>query len=328
MRRREFLTVIGSAAAAGAWPLRLSAQQTMPVIGLLHSGTAVAFAEQVAAFRQSLREGGYAEAQNIAIEYRWAEGRFDRLPALAADLARRQVAVIVAFGGNNSALAAKAATTTIPIVFLTGADPLQSGLVTSLNRPDGNVTGVSFFVEELGAKALGLLHELVPGANAVGLLINSNNPEVKRQSAATQEAARTLGLQLYIVDAATADAVDKAFDVLVERRLGALLVSADPFFGDRIAQLIALTARNRIPTMYYRREYVEAGGLASYGTSVNDAYHQVGGYVARILKGAKPSDLPVMQPTRFEFVINLKTAKILGIEVSPGLSARADDVIE
>jgi len=326
MQRREFITLFS---AAATWPFAARAQQPgMPVVGFLHSAAPDSAEPLVAAFRQGLKEGGYVEGENVALEFRWAQDHFDRLPAMATDLVRRQVSVIATMGGPYSNLAAKAATTTIPIVFNTGADPVKMGLVTSLNRPEGNLTGVSFFAEELGSKELGLLHELVPNVTVVGLLVNPSNPETPRQSAATLEAARVLGLQPHLINASSPDGIDKAFDALVEGRAGALLIGADAFFGNRVDQLVGLAARYRMPTMYYRREYTEAGGLVSYGTSIKDAYRQAGIYVARILKGAKPGDLPVMQSTRFEFVINLKTAKALGIDVSPGLSARADEVIE
>jgi putative tryptophan/tyrosine transport system substrate-binding protein len=327
MRRRQFLSLIGGAAAL--WPLTARAQQPgMPAVGYLHLGSADAFAEQLVAFKQALADGGYVEGQNVKIEYRWADGRSDQLPALAADLVARQVWVIAALGGNNPTLAARAATQTIPIVFNTGADPVKSGLVSSLSRPGGNVTGVSFLIEELGVKTLGLLHELVPKAAVIGLLANPTNPELERQAAAMQEAAHKLGLQFQIIGAATPNEVDKAFPILIERQVGALIIIADPFFGNRATQLIDLAARYRIPTAYYRREFADAGGLMSYGTSATEAYRQVGNYVARILKGAKPADLPVYQVVKFEFVINLKTAKTLGLDVAPDLSARADDVIE
>jgi ABC-type uncharacterized transport system substrate-binding protein len=330
MRRREFFTLLGSATTLPlAWPLAARAQQpTMPVIGFLHAGSADAFAQQVFAFQQALKDDGYVDGQNVAIEYRWADGRSDRLAALAADLVRRQVAVIAAFGGNNPTLAAQAATRSIPIVFNTGADPVRSGLVPSLNRPGGNITGVSFLVEEVGTKTLGLLHELVPKAATIGLLINPSNPEAEREVATMKDAARALGLQVQVVRTSTANEIDNAIRMLSDRGVGALIVIADPFFGTRSAQLVELTARYRIPTAYYRREYVEAGGLMSYGTSSNESYRQVGNYVARILKGAKPADLPVIQVVKFEFVINLKAAKALGLDVPPGLSARADGVIE
>jgi putative tryptophan/tyrosine transport system substrate-binding protein len=326
MRRREFITLVGGATA---WPLAARAQQSpMPVIGLLRLGSADAYVRQMAAFRQGLQGNGYVEAQNVKIEYRWADGRTDRLPAFAADLVARQASVIAALGGNNPTLAAKVATQTIPIVFITGADPVKSGLVPSLSRPGGNVTGVSVLIEELGVKTLGLLHELVPKAAVIGVLANPNNPEAEREAAATQDAARTLGLQLQIVGAGAASELDKAFQDLIERKVGALIVLADPFFTIRSTQLIDLTARHRIPTAYYSRGFPDAGGLMSYGTSSDEAYRQVGNYVARILNGARPADLPVYQVVKFEFVINLKTAKVLGLGVPPDLSARADDVIE
>ncbi len=300
----------------------------MPVIGFLHSGSADAFARPVSAFQQGLKDSGYIEGQSVAIEYRWADGRSDRLATLAADLVGRQVAVIAAFGGNNPTLAAQAATKSIPIIFNTGADPVRSGLVPSLSRPGGNVTGVSFLVEELGPKTLGLLHELVPKAATIGVMVNPSNPEVEREVTTMQQAARTLGLQLQVVGTSTANEIDNAFYFLIERGVGALIVIADPLFGIRSAQLVELAARHRIPTAYYRREFAEAGGLMSYGTSAKEAYRQVGNYVGRVLKGAKPADLPVIQVVKFEFVINLKAAKALGLNVPPGLSARADEVIE
>jgi putative ABC transport system substrate-binding protein len=324
--RREFIMLIGGAAV---WPLGARAQQPgMPVIGFLHPGLPSSFVQQLASFRQGLKEGGYVEGQNAVIEFRWGEGRFDRLPELAADLVRRRVAVITVLGGTNAALSVKAATTTVPIVFLTGADPVRDGLVASLNRPEANVTGISFIAEELGEKELGLLHELVPNAMTVGLFVNPNNPSTPRQIANSQQATRALGLQLEVVNVADLDRIDGAFEILVERRAGALLVGADPLFGNRIDQLVALAARHRIPTIYYRREYAEAGGLMSYGTSLKDAWRQVGTYTARILKGAKPSELPIMQTTKFEFVINLKTAKALGVKISDNLLSLADEVIE
>jgi putative ABC transport system substrate-binding protein len=300
----------------------------MPVIGFLHSGSAAAFPQQLAAFRQGLQDGGFIEGRNLAIEFRWANSQFDKLPALAAELARRPVAAIATFGGPAAALAGKNATTTIPVVVTTGADPVKMGLVSNLARPEGNVTGVSFFVEELGTKQLGLLREIVPGAHTIGLLVNPANPEVPRQSADALDAARMLGLQLEILKAATPDEIDQAFAQFSERRASAVLLSADVLFGNRLDQLVALAARHRLPTMYYRREFVEAGGLVSYGTNALDAYRQNGVYVARILKGAKPADLPVIQSTRFEFIINLKTARALGLQVPGTLSARADEVIE
>ena len=300
----------------------------MPVIGFLHSGTAAPFGAQLAAFQQGLKEGGYVVGQNVAIEYRWAEGKVDLLPELAAELVRRKVSVIAAVGGPPSNLAAKNATTTIPVVFNTGADPLKMGLVTNVRQPGGNVTGITFFSEELGGKALGLLRDLVPGARTVGLLINPGNPETARRSADAVAAARTLGLSMEVAHAATPPEIDRAFDLLSERRVGALLLGADAFYGGRIPQFVALAARHKMPVMYYRREFAEAGGLASYGASVVDAYRQTGIYVARILKGDKPGELPVMQAAKFEFVLNLKTARALGIDVPMAFSAAADEIIE
>ena len=328
MRRRQFLGVLGGAAAA--WPLAVRAQQSaMPVIGFMHGGTATPVTEtQLAAFRQGLKAGGYVEGQNVAIEYRWAEGKTERLPELAADLVRRNVNVIAAVGGPSSNLAAKNATTTIPVVFNTGADPVKMGLVSSLNRPGGNVTGVSFFAEELGPKALGLLRQLVPTANTVGLMVNPSNPETPRRSADAVAAARTLGLAIEIVNAATPADFDKAFDTLVERRVSAVLIGADAVLGGRVDDLVSLAARHRMPAMFARREFAEAGGLASYGASLIDAYRQAGVYVARILKGDQPGELPVMQTAKYEFVLNLKTARALGIDVPMAFSAAADEIIE
>jgi putative ABC transport system substrate-binding protein len=327
MKRREFITLLGGAAAG--WPLAVRAQQPpMPVIGFLHSGTAAPFEAQLVAFQQGLKDGGYVVGQNVAIEYRWAEGKVDRLPELAADLVRRRVSVIAAVGGPPSNLAAKNATTTIPVVFNTGADPVKMGLVTNVRQPGGNVTGISFFSEELGTKALSLLRDLVPGAKTFGLMVNPNNPETLRRSADAMAAARSLGLTMEVVHAATPPDIDKAFDSLSERRVGALLLGADAFYGGRVQQFVSLAARHKLPAMYYRREFAEAGGLASYGASVTDAYRQAGVYVARVLKGEKPGELPVMQAAKFEFVLNLKTARALGIDVPMAFSAAADEIIE
>ena len=324
MRRREFISLLGGAVAA--WPLAARAQQpAMPVIGFLYLGSAREY-PQLSYFRQGLKEGGYSEGQNVKIEYRWAE-ESNRLLELATDLARRRVAVIVA-AGTNSTLAAKAATSTIPIVFLTGGDPVREGLVSSLNRPEANVTGVTFIVEELGAKDIEALHELLPDAKSVGFLVNPDNPAARRQIANLQKAAAVLGLDPQPVTVTHASDFDKAFNAVADRQIGALLVGADPLFATNVDQIVTLAAHHRIPTVYYKRDYVDAGGLMSYGTSGDDAWRQVGIYIARILKGVKPGDLPVIQPTKFELVINLKTAKTLGLTVPPSLIARADEVIE
>jgi putative tryptophan/tyrosine transport system substrate-binding protein len=326
MRRREFIVTLGSAAA---WPLAARAQQpAMPVIGFLNGQSAQAFAPVVTSFRRGLNEAGYVEGQNVAIEYRWAEGRLDRLPPLAADLVRRQVAVIAATGGNNSALVAMAATSTIPIVFTSNDDPVRRGFVASINRPGGNVTGVSWFGAELGPKRLGLLHELVPNATIVALLINPDNPESARQPAELQETARAMGLQLVVLTASTAGDIDTAFTAMVQNRVGALLVGSDPFMLHRREQIVALAAQHAIPTIYSSREMVGADGLMSYGNSLVEVYRRAGIQTARILKGAKPSDLPVDQAIKFELIINLKTAKALGLDVPMRLPMQVDEVIE
>jgi putative tryptophan/tyrosine transport system substrate-binding protein len=326
--RRTFVTLLSGAAA---WPLAVSAQQsTMPVIGFLNGQSAQAYAPAVASFRRGLREAGYVEGQNVAIEYRWAEGRVDRLPPLAADLVRRQVAVIAATGGNNSALVAMQATSTIPIVFTSSDNPIERGLVASMNRPGGNVTGVSWFGAETGPKRLDALHEMVPNATIVALLINPNNPESVRQPAELQNAARAIGLQLVVLTATTTGEIDTAFTAMAQNRVGALLVSSDPFFGNGREQIIGLAARHAIPTIYAQggREVALAGGLMNYGNSLTDAYRRAGVQTGRILKGAKPSELPVDQATKFELYINLKTAKSLGLTIPPGLLIAADEVIE
>jgi putative ABC transport system substrate-binding protein len=326
VKRRKFISLLGGAAT---WPFAARGQQpAMPVIGFLSSLGRNDRPNLLEAFRRGLSEAGYAEGRNVAIEYRFAENQYDRLRALAADLVVRKVAVIAAMGGGSSILAAKASTSTIPIVFTTAGDPVQEGYVASLNRPGGNVTGINWFGSVLGAKGLGLLHELVPNAAVIALMVNPNTPESAHTPRDVQEAARTLGRQLLVLNASDPSEIDTAFATMRQRRAGALLVSGDPFFSTRRQQIVALAARDAIPAMYFNREFVADGGLMSYGNDVADAYRRTALYVARILKGEKPADLPVDQATKFEFVINLKTAKTLGIEVPPGLSARADEVIE
>jgi putative ABC transport system substrate-binding protein len=330
MRRRELIALIGGAAATSfLWPLAARAQQpAMPVIGFLSSASPETFAHFVAVFRQGLGETGHVEGRNVAIQYRWAENQYDRLPALAADLVRRQVAVIIASGGPAPALAAKAATSTIPIVFTATNDPVKLGLVASLNRPGGNVTGTSALTVELDAKRLAILRELVPTAGVIGALVNPNRPGAEVQSSGVQEAARTVGQQISILNAGSERDLDTAFATLVRERIGALLISADPFFNSRRAQLVGLATRHGVATIFNQRDFPAAGGLASYGADIADGYRQAGVYAGQILKGAKAGDLPVVQPTKFELVINLRTAKALGIEVPPTLLATADEVIE
>jgi putative tryptophan/tyrosine transport system substrate-binding protein len=328
VRRREVITLLGGAAVA--WPLAGWAQQpAMPVIGFLHSASAAAYAHLVAAFHKGLSEAGYSEGQNVAIEYRWSEGHNERLPALAAELVRRQVAVIVTPGSTAATLAAKAATPTIPIVFLSAVDPVKTGLVASLNRPGGNVTGVSDIGVELAAKRLGLLHELLPGAARFALLVNPDNPGITDAFVTeAQTAASAIGRQIEVVTASTNDDIDRAFATLVNKRADAFLVSTDALFVTRRVQLVTLAARHAVPAMYFRREFAEAGGLMSYGSNLADQFRQNGIYAGRILKGEKPAEMPVQLPTKFEFVVNLQTAKALGIDVPTTLLARADEVIE
>jgi putative ABC transport system substrate-binding protein len=327
MKRREFITLLGGAAAS--WPLATRAQQpAMPVVGFLSSGSADTYAHFFSAFLQSLNQAGYFEGRNVAIEYRWAEGQYDRLPAMAAELARRQVAVIVASGGLPPTLAAKAVTSTIPIVFSSVDDPVKAGLAISLNRPGRNATGMSLFTGVLAAKQLELLRELVPNAAVVAVLVNPDNPNAESHLHEMQEAARVLGLKLYVLNARSERDFDPAFATIVQRRIGALVVGADALFNSRRDQLVVLAARSAVPTISQFREFPVGGGLISYGANVADGYRQLGVYTGRILKGDKVGDLPVVQPTKFDFVINRKTAKMLGIDIPATLLARADEVIE
>jgi putative ABC transport system substrate-binding protein len=328
MRRREFITLLVGAAAA--WPLAARAQQpAIPVIGLLASESPDPTADRVRAFRQGLGETGYVEGRNVAIEYRWAEGHNDRLLPLAADLVRRQVSVIAAPGSTPGALAAKAATTTIPIVFVTGADPIAAGFVQSLSRPGGNATGVTTLNVEVGPKRLQLLHELVPAASTMALLVNPTNPTLADALVRdAQAAARPLGLKLHVLHARTEPDFDKVLASLAELRAGGLVIGADTYFNSRIEQLAALTVRHAVPAIYQLRAFAAAGGLMSYGGSITDAYRLAGIYTGRILKGEKPADLPVQQATKVELFINLKTANMLGLTVPTPLLGRADEVIE
>jgi putative ABC transport system substrate-binding protein len=328
MKRREFVTLLGGAAAA--WPLAARAQQSaMRVIGFISGGSAATYAREVAAFRKGLSETGYVEGQNVTVEYHYLEGQYDRLPALAADLVRRRVAVIATPGFTPAALATKAATATIPIVFGVTQDPVQLGLVASLARPGGNATGINFFTQEVVAKRLRLLHDLVPKAVRVAVLLNpANAGSAETTLRDAKEAAPTIGLQIQILNATTIGEIDAAFATVARERPDALFVAPDAFFTSRHVQFATLTAINKIPATYPNRDYVAVGGLMSYGTDLADTYRQVGVYTGRVLKGEKPADLPVQQATKFEFVINLQTARALGIEVPPGLLASADEVIE
>jgi putative ABC transport system substrate-binding protein len=337
MNRREVLALLGAAAAGlpipayaqQQVPLAARAQQApMPVIGFLRSASPGAYAPYVSAFREGLRKSGFVERQNVAIEYRWAEGQYDRLPVLVADLVQRQVALIFTSGGNDPVFAAKAATTTIPIVFSTGGDPVRFGLVASLSRPGGNVTGASFITHSLEAKRLELVRELAPAVATVAMLVNPGSVNADPQIKDMQAAASSLGQKIIFLKARNESELDTAFTTMVQQRAGALVLGADPFFTVRRNQLIVLAARHAVPAIYHLKEYAVSGGLMSYGASQANAFRQAGNYAGRILKGEKPGDLPVTQPTRFELVINLKTAKALGLTVPPTMLALADEVIE
>jgi putative tryptophan/tyrosine transport system substrate-binding protein len=323
--RRDFIAGLGGAVA---WPLVARAQQpAAPRIGFLSSGSPETDGFRTAPFRAGLNETGYVEGRNVAIEFRWAAGRYDRLPALAAELVRHPVALIVA-GGTPTAVAAKAATTTIPIVFTTGSDPVKLGLVASFNRPGGNATGASVFVNVIGSKSLEWLHQLVPKAVGIGILVNPSNPNTESETREAQEAARSLGLRLHILHASAEREIDAGFAAVVNAQAGALIVQSDPFFNNRSNQIVALAAQHAMPAIYAWPEIAAAGGLMSYGTSNTDAYHQVGVYTGRILKGEKPADLPVVRPTKIGLTINLKTAKALGLTIPETLLATADEVIQ
>ena len=327
MRRREFIALLGSGVAA--WPLAVRAQQpAMPVIGYLSARSPDDTAHLVAAFRRGLGEQGFVEGQNVTIEYQWALGQYDRLAAMAAEFVRRPVTVLTTTGGEPSALAAKAATSTIPIVFAIGGDPVKRGLAASYNRPGGNATGISLLTNPVEPKRLGLLHELVPQATTVGFLLNPTLPQSGSQISDVQEAARTLNLQVHILRASTDREIESAFESVAPQNIQALAVAADGFFDTRREKLVALAARHAVPTMYHFREFAVAGGLVSYGIDASDAYRLVGVYTGRVLKGDKPADLPVVQSIKFQLVINLKTAKTLGLAIPDRLLALADEVIE
>jgi ABC-type uncharacterized transport system substrate-binding protein len=328
IKRRDFMRLLGGAAVT--WPLAARAQQTtLPVIGYLSSRSPSDSAHIVAAFRQGLQEAGFVEGQNVAIESRFAEGHFDRLPALAADLVRRQVNVFVATGGTVSVVKAKPVVpATIPIVFAMGGDPVKLGVVASLARPGSNITGVSFLVNELAAKSVELLHELVPKAAVIGFLVNPNDPNAESDTRGAQTAADAFGLKLVVAKASTASAIESAFTTFVQQQVAALFVDTEPFFTDQRANIVALAARHALPAVYQLREFAAAGGLITYGTSITDANRQLGVYTGRVLKGTNPADLPVMQSMKFELIINLKTAKALGLTIPPHLLMLADEVIQ
>jgi putative ABC transport system substrate-binding protein len=326
MRRREFIAFLGSAVAA-VCPFAARAQQALPVVGFANSGSAQTQALMVAAYRKGLEEAGFVEGKNVLIESRWADGRYDRLPEFMADLIKRKVAVIMA-GGPPAALAAKAATSTVPVVFTTGDNPIQTGLVTNLGRPGGNITGVHVLFTELESKKLGLLRDVAPKADVVAALVNQTRPVAGNQTAELQAAAQKFGQRIQIIHAASEQDLEPAFASMVQLKVGALLVGADPFFNARRDQIVSLAARHAVPAIYEQRSFVTAGGLMSYGTNLADAYRQAGIYTGRILNGEKPGDMPVVQATKFELVLNLKTAKTLGLTVPSGVLSIADEIIE
>ena len=326
VRRREFITLLGGAAAA--WPFAARAQQPMPVVGFLNGASPTELRSRVVAFRDGLAENGYVEGHSVAIEYRWGLGQYERLPEMAVDLVRHRVAVIAATGGVPSARAAKAATSEIPIVFTMGGDPVAFGLVASLNRPGGNVTGITLISGEIVSKRIALLHDLLPGAKSLGVLMNATTPASEAEVAVAQREAHTLGWQLKVLRVGQERDFDAAFQPLVRERVDALLVTTDPIFESQRHRIVALAAQHAVPTIYALREYAVAGGLMSYGASISDMYRQAGSYAGRILKGERAANLPVMQASKFELFINLKTAKTLGIPVPPALLALADEVIE
>ena len=325
IKRREFMSLLGSMAVA--WPRAARAQQK-PVIGFLNSGSANAYPDRITAFHQGLRQLGYIEGENVVVDYRWAIGDYERLPAFAAELVERRVSVLVATGGEPAALAAKSATSTIPIVFAIGGDPVKLGLVASYNRPGGNATGANILAAEMDGKRLELLHELMPNAARVGLLLDPNFPAYPTQLNELQQAATIIGLQVEVLRANTDGEIEAAFEIASQKRVGALVLAASPFFDTRRDKLVALAAAHALPTIYHFREFAVAGGLMSYGVSIPHIYRQVGVYAGRILSGENPANLPVQQPTHFELVINLKTAKALSVELPPTLLARADEVID
>jgi putative tryptophan/tyrosine transport system substrate-binding protein len=325
MIRREFITLLGGAAA---WPLAARAQQTMPVIGYLSARSREDTSHLIAAFQRGLAENGYIEGQNAAVEYRFADGEYDRLPRMAAELVRRQVAVITTTGGEPAALAAKAATSSVPIVFTVGSDPVKQGLAASFNRPGGNATGIVLLTNQLDPKRLGLLRDMVPNASTFGFLVNPSFPASEDQISDMHDAARAMNQTIQVLRANTDSELHAAFVTISEQRIPALIVAASPFFDTRRDTLVELAERHGVPTIYHFREFVDSGGLMSYGVSFSDAYRQVGIYTGRVLKGAKPAELPVIQTTKFELVINLKTARALGLKISDNLLTLADEVIE